>query len=291
MLGPSMKRLAAPCSPPLRELLALTALIVALLPVSGCVTRGTHLEAVAERDQYREESARQARRIKLLEASNEALSEERVTLIDEIEDLRQVREGLEVKIEALDQRRGELETNLRESESELVRHTEEVEQLRQTYGGLVSDLETEVAAGRIEIERLREGIRLNLSQGILFTSGSARLNQRGRGVIGKVAERLVAAPQRIEVLGHTDDRGISGALAGRYPSNWELAAARAASVVRLLAERGVSPDRMRAVSFGQFRPVAPNDTPEGRARNRRIEIRLLPEEKPAAAAADTPASE
>ncbi len=286
-----MKHLAAPCSPPLRELLALAALIVALLPVSGCVTRGTHREVVEERDQYRQESARQARRIKLLDASNEALSEERVTLIDEIEDLRQVREGLEVKIAALDRRRSELETNLRESESEVVRHTEEVEQLRQTYGGLVSDLETEVAAGRIEIERLREGLRLNLSQEILFTSGSARLNQRGRAVIGKVAGRLAAAPQRIEVLGHTDDRGISGALARRYPSNWELAAARAASVVRLLAERGVPPDRMRAVSFGQFRPVAPNDTPEGRARNRRIEIRLLPEEKPAPAAADTPASE
>jgi chemotaxis protein MotB len=286
-----MKRLAAPCSPPLRELLALSALIVALLPVPGCVTRGTHLEVVEERDQYREESARRARRIELLEASNEALSEERVVLIDEIEDLRQVREGLEVKVDALDRTRGELETNLRESESEVVRHTEEVEQLRETYGGLVSDLESEVAAGRIEIERLREGLRLNLSQEILFSSGSAQLNQRGRGVIGKVAERLAAAPHRIEVLGHTDDRGIRGSLARRYPSNWELAAARAASVVRLLAERGVPPDRMRAVSFGEFRPVAPNDNPEGRARNRRIEIRLLPEEKPAPAAADTPASE
>jgi chemotaxis protein MotB len=285
-----MKRLAAPCSPSLRELLALSALIVALLLVPGCVTRGTHLEVVEERDQYREESARRARRIDLLEASNEALSEERAALIDEIEDLRQVREGLEVKIEALDQRRGELETNLFESESEVVRHAEEVEQLRQTYGGLVSDLESEVAAGRIEIDQLREGLRLNLSQEILFTSGSAELNQKGRGVIGKVAERLAAAPYRIEVLGHTDDRGIRGSLARRYPSNWELAAARAASVVRLLAERGVSPDRMRAVSFGEFRPVAPNDNPEGRARNRRIEIRLLPAER-SAAAPNPPASE
>ena len=91
-----MKRLAVLCTPPLRELLALLALTLVLLPVSGCVTRGTHREVVEERDQYREESTRQTRRIKLLEASNEALSEERVSLIDEIEDLRQVREGLEV---------------------------------------------------------------------------------------------------------------------------------------------------------------------------------------------------
>jgi chemotaxis protein MotB len=186
--------------------------------------------------------------------------------------------------------RGELETNLRESESEVVRHTEEVEQLRQTYGELVSDLESEVAAGRIEIDQLREGLRLNLSQEVLFASGSARLNEQGRGVIGKVAERLATAPQRIEIQGHTDDVAIRGPLARRYPSNWDLAGARAASVVRLLAERGVPPHRMSAVSFGPFQPVAPNDTPEGRARNRRIEIRLLAADRPAPPP-DPPASE
>jgi len=283
-----MKRSAALFFPLLREPLALAALIVALAP--GCVTRGTHLEVVQERDQYRDESARRATRIELLETSNAALSEERLALIDEIEDLRQVREALETNIGALEQARGELETNLLASESELVRHTEEVEQLRQTYGGLVADLESEVAAGRIEIDQLREGLRLNLSQEVLFASGSARLNERGREVIGKVAERLLTASHRIEVHGHTDDVAIVGPLANRYPSNWELAGARAASVVRLLAERGVPPHQLSAVSFGQFQSVAPNDTPEGRGRNRRIEIRLLPVEEPAPAA-DPPASE
>ena len=147
-----------------------------------------------------------------------------------------------------------------------------------------------MTAGRIEIDRLREGLRLNLSQEILFRSGSAQLNARGREVIGKVAERLAGTPQRIEVQGHTDDVGIQGSLARRYPSNWELAGARAASVVRLLAEHGVSPDRMSAVSFGEFQPVATNDSAEGRAINRRIEIRLLPVEKPAPAV-NPPASE
>jgi chemotaxis protein MotB len=252
--------------------------IVALALAPGCVTRATHTEVVRERDQFREESARQAKRIELLETSNAALSEERVALIDEIEDLRQVREGLQEQVEALDRERGELETNLRESESEVSRYSEEVQQLRQTYGELVSDLQSDVAAGRIEIERLREGLRLNLAQEVLFAPGSAQLSARGRGVIGKLAKRLARNPQLIEVHGHTDDRGILGALAQRYPSNWELAGARAASVVRLLAEQGVAPQRMRAVSFGEFRPVVPNDTPEGRARNRRIEIRLLPAE-------------
>jgi len=281
-----MKRSAAPCFPLLGEPFGLAAVLVALALAPGCVTRATHTEVVRERDQYREESARQSKRIELLETSNVALSEERVALIDEIEDLRQLREGLQEKVEALDRERGELEANLRDREGEVSRYSEEVDQLRETYGELVSDLQSDVAAGRIEIERLREGLRLNLAQAVLFAPGSAQLSARGRGVIGKVAERLARNPQLIEVRGHTDDRGISGALARRYPSNWELAGARAASVVRLLAERGVAPQRMRTVSFGEFLPVVPNDTPEGRARNRRIEIRLLPPEGPAAAASE-----
>jgi len=285
-----MRRWTVLSFPLLRRPFGLPTILVALALMPGCVTRGKYQEVARERDQYREESALRATRIERLEASSTALSEERVALIDEIEDLRQLREELEGKVEALGQVRDELETNLRESESELVRYTEEVQQLRQTYGELVADLESEVAAGRIEIDRLREGLRVNLSQEILFDSGSAQLSERGRAVIGKLAERLATAPHRIEVQGHTDDAGIRGSLARRYPSNWDLAAARAVNVVRLLAQHGVPPERMSAVSFGEFQPLAPNDTPEGRAKNRRIEIRLLPGER-SAAPANPPASE
>jgi chemotaxis protein MotB len=83
-------------------------------------------------------------------------------------------------------------------------------------------------------------------------------------------------PNPVEVQGHTDDLPIRGRLAERFPSNWELGGARAARVVRLLGEHGVAPTRMRAVSFADTQPIASNETPEGRARNRRIEIRLLP---------------
>jgi chemotaxis protein MotB len=78
------------------------------------------------------------------------------------------------------------------------------------------------------------------------------------------------------VQGHTDDVAIRGALAQRFPTNWELAAARAARVVRALEAGGVDPARLAAVSLGEHHPVVPNDTPEGRAENRRIEIRLIP---------------
>ena len=173
-----MRRWAALCFPLLREPFGLSAILLTLVLMPGCVG------VVRERDQYREESARRATRIEQLETSNAALSEERVALIDEIEDLRQLREELERKVEVLEQARGELETNLQESQSELARNTEEVEQLRQTYGGLVADLESEVAAGRIEVDRLREGLILNLPQEILFGSGSAQRSDGGRVVIG-----------------------------------------------------------------------------------------------------------
>jgi chemotaxis protein MotB len=151
-----------------------------------------------------------------------------------------------------------------------------VQQLRSTYDGLVSDLQSEVASGRVQIEQLRDGLNVKLAQGVLFPSGSAQVGSEGADVLGKVAHRLLELPHRILVQGHTDDVPISGRLAERYPTNWELAGARAASVVRILAERGVPPERLAAVSLADTQPVASNATPEGKAANRRIEIRLIP---------------
>ena len=91
-----------------------------------------------------------------------------------------------------------------------------------------------------------------------------------------MAGRLTEVEHQIEVAGHTDGVRISGALAQRYPSNWELAGARAAVVVRLLAKQGVPANRLVAASFGETKPVDSNDTAEGRAHNRRIDIRLVP---------------
>ncbi|MEE8508423.1 MAG: OmpA family protein, partial [Myxococcota bacterium] len=105
---------------------------------------------------------------------------------------------------------------------------------------------------------------------ILFPSGSASLNSSGTAVLRKVGRRLLELPHTIAVEGHTDDVPV----ARRFPSNWELAAARASSVVRLLIDLGVEPERLKAVSRAEFAPIASNDSAEGRAKNRRIEIQL-----------------
>jgi chemotaxis protein MotB len=259
-----------------------------LLPLAlgACVSRGAYRELEAERDGLAQAKQQLEERVQLLEASTESLGAERVKLIDEMETLREAHAVLDEDVRGLRAAKAELSDNLQAREAELAARRAEVEALRGTYEGLVADLESEVAAGQIEIQQLREGLQLNLTQDVLFASGSAELNDAGRSVLRKVAPRLQEIQHRIVVRGHTDSVPIRGALASRYPSNWELAGARASNVVRTLAERGVDPHRLLSVSRAEFEPVAPNDTPEGRQKNRRIEIALEPvREKPADAGA------
>ena len=152
----------------------------------------------------------------------------------------------------------------------------------------MGDLQSEVEAGRIQVERLREGVELQLPASVLFGRGSSVLSPSGQAVLRRVAQRIRGLEDRVEVHGHTDALPMRGGPAARYPSNWELAGARAAQVVRMLVAEGVAPSRVVAVSHGEHDPVSDHDTPEGHARNRRIEIRLLPA-GPAGTEADTPA--
>ena len=236
----------------------------------GCVTKGTYDEVAGERDRLAVARRDLENRVEQLEAANQSLTAERIVLIDENEDLRISSNHNEREAARLARVKSQLAKNLAEREALLAARNAEIEKMRSSYDGLISDLEDEVAAGQIQISRLRSGLKLNLSEEILFPSGSARLNASGQAVLRKVGRRLLELPHSIEVEGHTDDVPV----ARSYPSNWELAAARASSVVRLLVDLGVEPDRLKAVSRGEFMPVASNDTAEGRAKNRRIEIQL-----------------
>lgn len=160
--------------------------------------------------------------------------------------------------------------------SQLREREEEASKLKATYDGLVKSLQKELQAGQIEVTQLRDGLRLNVSQDILFESGSAALDNSGTAVLRKVATEHKKSPHQVLVIGHTDNEPIRPALARKYLSNWELAGARAASVVRLFAHSGLKSERMRAISVADSQPVASNNTAAGRARNRRIEIRLRP---------------
>lgn len=123
-------------------------------------------------------------------------------------------------------------------------------------------------------------VELNVNANLLFDSASADPSSEARRLFHRVAQVLAPFDSELQVVGHTDSIPIA---TSEFGSNWELSAARAVSVVRLLSAEGISPHRMSAVGAGEFRPVADNDTDEGRARNRRVVLRVaLHQDKPPA---------
>jgi chemotaxis protein MotB len=129
-----------------------------------------------------------------------------------------------------------------------------------------------IASGQVKVHRHDTWVGVDISTDILFPSGVARLSPSAVGVLQRLADAVKPWPNAIRVEGHTDDRPISNAA---FPSNWELSAARAASVVHLFMDRGVSAERMAVLGFGPYRPVAPNATLAGRNSNRRVELVIL----------------
>jgi len=152
----------------------------------------------------------------------------------------------------------------------------EVEQVRKNYEDLAAGLKSEISAGEIKITQLQGKLTLNLVDRILFDSGKAEV--KGKAVLDKLGSILnTLKDKNIRIEGHTDDKPIVGELLAKYPSNWELSTARATAVARYLQDNvKVDPSRLVATGYGEFRPVASNDTAESRALNRRIEIVLVP---------------
>ncbi len=178
---------------------------------------------------------------------------------------------LEGMLEELEQTSSELEAQIREKEAQLA-------SLSSTQDELVGELEKEISEGQIQVQRLRDSIRLDLVDEILFASGETTLKQAGIDVLRRVAAILQKAENRqLIVQGHTDNVPIRGRLSERYPTNWELSAARAVNVARFFQEEaGLDPTRLSATAFSEYRPRAENETTEGREKNRRIEIVLAP---------------
>lgn len=133
-----------------------------------------------------------------------------------------------------------------------------------------------VAAGQLRVRIVRGNMVVELPENVLFDSGEARLRGPGEAALGQVAQILRNVENRnFLVAGHTDNVP-TGRYNRRFPSNWELSAARGVAVVRYLADNGMPPERMAAAGYADTQPVASNDTDQGRAQNRRIEIIVLP---------------
>jgi chemotaxis protein MotB len=152
------------------------------------------------------------------------------------------------------------------------------EKAREAQSRLDEDFALLVAAEGMKIEREGAEIRILLPDHLLFDSGDADPSEEGAELLDRLGPHLRSMTRgQIFVEGHTDDRAIRGALAERFPTNWELSTARATRVVRrFVANAEVESGRLTAAGFADTRPLASNETEEGRATNRRIEIRIRP---------------
>lgn len=139
-------------------------------------------------------------------------------------------------------------------------------------------LEPMVRDGRVRVTQSSRGLAVEINASVLFEPGQAELQPASAEILASVAKVLAKSPNGLEVEGHTDDSPIASPI---YPSNWELSSARASRVVRLFRSAGVDPGRMAAVGYGEYRSIETNDTPEGRARTRRVTVVILPLETPA----------
>lgn len=155
----------------------------------------------------------------------------------------------------------------------------QIKQMKSTHDKLVSDLKDQIQKQEVTIKEFQESLSLNFVDRILFEFAKADLTPEGEKVLKKVGEALKNIKgKKVRVTGHTDPVPIRPDYMYKFPSNWELSAARASSVVRYFQEKtGLDPTEMEAVGRSFYQPEASNDTKEGRARNRRVEILIAPQ--------------
>lgn len=194
------------------------------------------------------------------------------------QDLETNYKGLEDKNLKLDGRVDDLNRDLKQERSVVQQQGEVINNLEATRKKIERGLKEQIAAKEIKIEEMEGKLRVTFIDKILFNSGSARINERGKESLSDFAQSFRdSEEQSIVVEGHTDNVKLGAALQNRYPSNWELSTARATAVVRYLQEEGsLKPEFLSATGYGYYRPVASNETEDGRSQNRRIEIILAP---------------
>lgn len=146
-------------------------------------------------------------------------------------------------------------------------------QLRAVYTEVQDFIEERGLAVAVEVELTERGVVVRFAEGVLFDLGRAELKPEARRFLTELSSLLKEVPNPVRVEGHTDNLPIRNE---RFPSNWELSTARATNVIRyLIEEHGLDPRRLSAAGYGEYRPLADNDTDENRARNRRVDIVLL----------------
>ena len=245
-------------------------LALGALCAAGCVTSGKYDAKVGELNQAlaREQAAGHER-----DELRQRLDAATATLAD----LKQRLDKLNASLESVSSERGQLKAGLESAEQrleELRKQKAAAEARAATFRTLVEKLRSMIDSGQIKVTIRNGRMLIALPNDVLFDSGKTAVKPDGKTAIAKIAQVLATIPdRRFMVAGHTDNVPIKTA---RFRSNWELSTARAVEVVQLLIGGGMHPQVLGAAGYAEFDPVAPNDSPEQRASNRRIEIVLEP---------------
>jgi len=154
-----------------------------------------------------------------------------------------------------------------------VQQVQHLSYMDNTYKQLNQNLQTEVTADQVQITQLQDRLQVTMVNAILFPEGGWELSQGGQQELGKIVLTLqTVTGKQIVIEGFTDNEPILEPLTSRFPNNWYLSSARAISVVTYMERQGLDPSQLSAVAFGKYHPIGSNDTPAGRAQNRRINI-------------------
>jgi len=185
--------------------------------------------------------------------------------------------ALRAELEANNQEKAKLGQTLELKEDDLARMKRELAESSKTHRDLVEGLRKEISEGNVKITQIKGRLSVEIVDKILFPSGSDQITPEGTGVLKKVSDVLKNVKEHdTRIEGHTDNVPIGPRLKDKFPTNWELSTARSTQVVRFLTDQGLPPENVQAAGFSMYRPVDTNETPEGKQRNRRIEIVLFP---------------
>jgi chemotaxis protein MotB len=248
---------------------SLVVLCSLLLLLSACVSKSKYVQLEAEQADAKHKLNYTETRLGYTEESREKC-------IDSLADCQgkfKEKEGEKVQ---LSQEMQELQASLDESQSTIEQQTKVIRDLHATR--IKSSLKEQIENQEIKLEEIAGKLKVTLVDKILFDTGKVEVSKRGEEVLLELADTLREnKDQNIVIEGHTDDVPIGLVLVEKYPTNWELSATRAVRVVRFLQEKGwLEPERLSATGYSYYKPVASNDTAEGRRQNRRIEIILVP---------------
>jgi len=287
-----------------KRIVFLLLMAVTSLSLSGClVAESKYLKKAQEADTLGREAATLQEIQRELATENGALKAQLATVKEQASGLakeneklgidnKELEKSLRANADSLSQSVADLRQKVADLEAENARlkaeiastqkaKDEKVREVSKTYEDLLDRMKGEIAQGQVTISELKGKLTVNMVDAILFDSGKAEVKPGGVEVLAKVVDILKGVQDKtIRIEGHTDNVQIVGNLTKRFPTNWELSAARAINVTRYLQSQGINPAVLVAVANGEYRPVAPNDTDEGRAKNRRIEIVLVPRDTP-----------